>query len=255
MHDVALRDDHDDRCVDLRLGDRLGQLHVLRLGSTSTCFGRVHEQEEHEHGQHVDHRHEVDPCLALVPLVMPRHPRGATHVSHRSSPSSAPARRRSRSRGTDSIAARGPRRHRLARRRAPCPSPRPARRTGCPARAAASRRSSRELLLDFVQVLGELREVVALVGLLDLAQQADVRSPTSMPILRTVTSSWNCGGCSVGVDCSGRQVQLEHREPNEAAVHEQEEHEDRHHVDHRREVDLGRSRAACGAAPCARYVL
>src|SRR5688572_29599159 len=35
----------------------------------------------------------------------------------------------------------------------------------------------------------------------------------------------------------GRQIELEDREPNETAVHEQEEHEDRHHVDHRHEVD------------------
>src|SRR5215470_8651386 len=53
-----------------------------------------------------------------------------------------------------------------------------------------------ELLLELREVLGELREVVALVGLVDPAQQTDgaVTDP------RTVISSWKLGGCSLAWD-------------------------------------------------------
>ena len=83
--DVVLRDDHDHRFVELRLGRRLGQLHLFLARQHLDDLGRIDEQEEDEHGQHVDHRHEIDTRFALVPLVMPLHPGGATHVPHRSS--------------------------------------------------------------------------------------------------------------------------------------------------------------------------
>ena len=43
----------------------------------------------------------------------------------------------------------------------------------------------------------------------------------SMPVSRTVTSSWNSGGSSRSCVCAVG-VQIEDREPHEAAVHEQE---------------------------------
>ena len=59
-----------------------GSWTSFALGKISTSLTRVHEQEEHENRQHVDHRHEVDLAFGLVPLVMPRHARGSTHEFH-----------------------------------------------------------------------------------------------------------------------------------------------------------------------------
>src|SRR5436190_5051104 len=118
-HDVLLRDDHDDRVVDLGLRDRRGQLHVLRVRQHLDLLGRIHEQEEHEDHEHVDHRDEIDRELAFVPLVVALHARRASHVFHRRPllTCAAAARRRSKCLGTAPCAAHDGSGYRAARRR------------------------------------------------------------------------------------------------------------------------------------------
>ena len=63
-----------------------------------------------------------------------------------------------------------------------------------------------KLLLELREVLGELREVVALRRVLSIRLSSPtVRSPTSMPESRTVISSWKLGGSSLGCGLRRRQ--------------------------------------------------